>query len=106
MGEWKAHVEQPIMKDVYRIYLFKDIEARARQFVTKGGEEYRTVQEGDITEKNFCLIEVPSQAMHSIVDAIDRSKIPKPSKSHTEGKLEATLSHLEDMRSIVFKGKK
>lgn len=48
--------------------------------------------------------ELAAELLPAIQKALDQAKVPKPSESRLEGRLEATERHLDDMRKLVFGG--
>ena len=53
------------------------------------------------------ILYIPDKTtLNNLVEALQNVGAESPSKSFTEGELKATKSHLEDMRTLIFKHKK
>lgn len=72
-----------------------------QEFFVQDGEHYKTcvVERGDAIKPFFT---VPHDLLPDLLKALHNQGVKLPDKGHTEGKLEATSKHLEDMRALVF----
>ncbi len=69
--------------------------------------EYNRIDEGGEAKPTFLIPRgVASNFLEAILGAIEDQGIKPESTSKTEGLLEATKYHLEDMRKIVFNKEK
>ena len=101
-GEWRCFVEyRPGIMGTF-LYVMRRLDTTHTQFLTKGGDEQITISESETTKKEVSFAHFQEDYVgRLIVEALDKHGIKAPSQSFTEGKLQATEKHLEDMRSIV-----
>lgn len=67
--------------------------------VQRGGETIEYFEDGVVKEPSFKLNREQLQAFANALNEMGMN----PQKEYTDGKLEATEKHLEDMRQLVFK---
>lgn len=100
--EWRVFVEyRPSVLGTF-VYVSRKVAIDKIQFLTKGGEEVTVVDTANPTKDDvyFCRFE-DDHIGSLIVKALDERGIKAPSQSFTEGKLQATEAHLNDLRMMI-----
>ena len=98
-GDWIIHVNPrpwDIRVEIWLLHKNGNITENA--VIKNGLIELSEVKEGDIPEVPFLV--VPMMVWQLIVDAMSK-ETPPTQKLQTEGKLEATQYHLEDLRKLL-----
>lgn len=104
MDTWRVRlVEKPEVVG-YDIYMYQEVGNRRREFITKAGKEIQSVELGDVPSKDVTYGTIQHEQLKALVDEYSRLGFKSDNDSKTEGKLEATKYHLEDMRALALKG--
>lgn len=104
MGDWEARVVYEPGRSANAIYLTRH-NATGREYML-AEDTIRTLREGEVTKDDLTFARLDDEQMRALLVAFETHGIKLPEASYTQGKLEATESHLEDMRKLVFKEKK
>jgi len=103
-GGWKVFVQRRGWSDIIAVYITERVgSVVSLASINKDGVlVFSVVKDGDEEKPTFML---PSFAWQLLVDAITDTT-PPTKKQAVEAELNATRVHLEDMRSLVFDGRK
>lgn len=106
-GDWKVQLlEEPGMVG-YKLYLHSTTLNHQKQFLTKGGLEIETIEEAGVpVDKDLSFCHLNHDQLKAIVEAFSEKGFKTSNDHKIEGLLKATNKHLEDMRTLVFKGVK
>lgn len=97
----KVQFENDWQRKSVKVYMFED-GSRARSFYTKGGEEVRTVADGEILkDEDIIFARIPEDALQAFAEALSERGIKTDNDHKIAGTLEATKYHLENMRKIA-----
>ena len=104
IDEWTGRIVECFETMGYQLYLYRNTPG-GREFLTHGGE-IRLIQRGDdtATDNYFAKFQEREQ-LAAIAEAFGSFGIESDSDQNLKGVVEAQTKHLEDMRSLVFKGK-
>lgn len=104
IDQWTGRIVENLMTMGYALYLYRNTPG-GREFLTHGGE-VRLVQRGEetATDNYFAQFQEREQ-LTAIAEAFGSFGIESESDQKLKGVVEAQTRHLEDMRSLVFKGK-
>lgn len=98
--DWHCEVQEELHRANKKIFIYRVVSPTEFEMIATEGDQtvIRTV------DRNTRLIEVPTlnlpeEAFQALVDALKNRK-PTEAK-YTEGKLEATERHLDDMRTLL-----
>lgn len=94
---WKIKIVEDFCRSVTEIYVYCDT-PQGRQAMDANGV-VSAVATG--VRFNPALV-IPSDAREDLLNALLESGVKPREQSRVEGVLEATKSHLEDMRRLVF----
>lgn len=103
--QWKVFVEyRPGQLSTTFIYVSRRVSLDKVQYLTKGGEILQTVDTAKAFKDEVYFARFEDDFIGSlIVEALDKRGIKAPSQSFTEGKLQATEAHLNDLRLMIPK---
>lgn len=79
------------------IYIYEKTGAGA--FLLQG-DKWKLIPEG-AADHIFPTLSIPEHVLPALAEELRKQGV-NPHQGATEGKLEATLKHLEDMRTLVF----
>lgn len=98
---WEVHIEyRPASMNTF-IYVSRRIAPETIEFLIKGGESARTIKTGEpILDEVYFAKYFDDYIGSLIVEALDKKGVKSPSQSFIAGKLEATESHLQDLRKL------
>lgn len=99
-GNWRVYVNPRPYDWQVEVWLTVQDGVQLSNATIKDGQiELKTVKEGSKEGHNPFLI-VPSDVWQILVDAMTQTT-PPTKKERIEGELEATLFHLQDLRSLL-----
>jgi hypothetical protein len=104
-GEWEVKIlEQPFNRRNY-IFLYR-VTSRGTEYVTHDGT-IKPLAEGNmpVVEDSYFTV-MDDDGLQALADALAKRGVKTRNDHKNEGLLEATRSHLEDMRTLVFTNKK
>ena len=103
-SNWKVQVEyRPGFMSTF-IYISRRIAPDKIEFLIKGGDEHKTVDVTKAYKDEVYYARYEDDFIGSlIVEALDKRGIKAPAQSFTEGKLQATEAHLNDLRMMIPK---
>lgn len=95
-GEWKVKIYEKLGTLGYEVFVFRDIGNKVEVM----GKDYTStiLEKADFIPPSF-LIE-SKQMLTAFAEALNNMGV-SPSKEYSEGKLEATENHLQDMRTLL-----
>lgn len=96
MNDWKVKIEYPVNRLGIDIYIFRKL-PEGRVEVLQSGERNVVADLGAAFGPSLSLT---GEMFQALVDAVHKDFKPSEGK-FTEGKLEATLNHLADMRTLL-----
>lgn len=103
MENWEVDIRTDFLRADDLLYITRYSNGR-REFLTHGGREVKTLQEGELaSDDELCFARIPRGVLRSVVTAATDAGVKPEKQSFIEGKLDASLNHLEDMRKLVFK---
>lgn len=106
MESWQAKLVYYPGRLEVGLYLFRRRDIGIREFLTNGGDVVVTVsRDKPGNEEDLLFASLDEDQVKALQAAISEYGIKLPEASYTQGKLEATESHLTDMRKLVFKEK-
>jgi hypothetical protein len=103
--DWKVYIEyRPDRLRTY-LYITRIVGTGLRELLVEGGSKIVTLKDGEILDKDVThFAEFDDEhLMRLVVEALDKRGIKAPAQSYTEGKLEATTEHLQDLRKLIPK---
>lgn len=102
-SDWQVFAEyRPGQMSTF-IYVSRRREPLSVQFLVKGGDEVVTVKEGAFEDEVYFARYEDDFIGQLLVEALDKRGIKAPAQSFTEGKLQATEAHLQDLRQMIPK---
>ena len=103
-NDWQVFVEyRPGMMSTF-IYVSRRVTPGRVEFLIKGGDEARTIEQEDALKDEVYFARFEDEFIgRLIVEALDKRGIKAPAQSYTEGKLQATQEHLQDLRKLIPK---
>ena len=102
LGEWKVDIiEEPWTLTGHALYLSR-MTVAGREFLAKNGE-VRVVKEGLADKDDLSFARLDADQLQALADGLAQKGLKTSNDHKNEGLLEATKSHLEDMRNLVFK---
>lgn len=103
MSEFEVFVKPNLMKNTDEIFVRRYIGNSRSEFLTKGGTEIVTIDEGDYkTDEDVMFALIPRGLLQPLINGLSELGVKSDPESKLEGTLAATRSHLEDMRAIVL----
>lgn len=104
IDQWTGRIVERYDMMGYQLYLYRSTPA-GREFLTHGGE-VRLIQRGEeAAQDNYFAQFQEREQLAAIAQAFGSFGIESESDQKLKGVVEAQTRHLEDMRSLVFKGK-
>lgn len=92
MKEWKIQIASPGYKLTRDVYIFRETFDRKIEVMNVG-----IVEDGVASKPS---LELNDEQLQAFAEALNSIGI-KPQQGYVEGKLEATESHLKDMRKLL-----
>lgn len=102
---WKCYVEFNPGMITNSVFLVRRKEFGVREFLLPDNT-IKTVKEGERIEDSLVFAQLDDDMIAALMQGFDKHGVKPPEQSYTEGKLQATERHLEDMRMIVGHVKK
>lgn len=103
-NEWKGRLVERFDTMGYELYLYRDTPG-GRLLLTHKGEVVMLEREGTVSDDNYFARFQGREQLAAIAEAFGKFGIESESDQKLKGVVEAQTKHLEDMRSLVFKGK-
>lgn len=100
LGDWEAKVVYEPGRSTNAIYLTRHT-ASGREYML-AEDTIRTLRQGETTDQDLTFARLDDEQMRALLVAFDSHGVKRPEASYTQGKLEATEGHLEDMRLIAL----
>lgn len=89
-----------------RVFLFKKQGPHGTEFLTHTGDRILVAPATELKHEELYFADLDPDQLQALANALSKRGIKTNADSIAEGKLLATEKHLEDMRKIVFEGKK
>lgn len=105
MESWEARVVFAPGKMANGVYLSRRKDIGVREYL-RSDNTVITVKNGEPTKEPIEFAWLDDEQLEALSAAFDQHGVKRPDAGFTEGKLQATEKHLEDMRSIVGHVKK
>jgi len=93
-SNWKVRIRESLGLMTYGIFIYREVGGKLE---ISRGNLIETVEEGSAPEPS---LELYPQQLQAFANALNEMGI-NPQKEYIEGKLEATTSHLADLRTLL-----
>lgn len=100
MDNWEARVVFEPGRLANAVYLIRVSPYGVRKYLV-GKDKVISVEKGKATTEDLVFAYLDSDQLNALMSAFDAFGVKKPDAGFTEGKLEATEKHLEDMRTML-----
>lgn len=100
-NEWQVKIQYEMNYLGYAMYVYRELPSGEREFVTQNGS-VKTVKNGAVKDVLWLTIFESTAQLRQLIEEAERQGVKAPTTERITGELEATKTHLEDMRRLVF----